>query len=88
MSVPAPSPREWELAHAKWEQLTPVRDLYAEKFLWIVARTATYASALAYMKLWFEIIGLNAGPIVPPVAQPSPGMREELTAELQALGIA
>ncbi len=78
---------QWEGAYAKWDELAPVRDLYGDKFLWIVARTATYASPLAYMKLWFEAIGLNAGPIRPPVEQPTAAQREELFGLLQDMGI-
>lgn len=78
---------KWDEAYAKWDALSPVRDLYGDKFLWIVARTATYASPLAYMKLWFEAIGLNAGPIRPPVEQPTAAQREELFGLLQDMGI-
>lgn len=79
---------KWEEAHAAWEKLAAVRDLYAEKFLWHAARTATYSGALANMKVWFEAIGLKAGPIMPPVAPINPATREELIGLIKATGAA
>lgn len=76
-----------EQAREVSEQLADVRRYYAEKFLWVVKETATYASALANMKVWYEAIGLNAGPIVPPVDQPTQAQRDEIFADLERMGI-
>jgi len=79
---------KWEEARAVWMQLDDVRELYADNFLWHAIRTATYSGALANMKIWYEAIGLKAGPIMPPVKGIDPAKREQLVAEIKALGAA
>jgi 4-hydroxy-tetrahydrodipicolinate synthase len=79
---------QWEAARAKWAALAPVRQYYEDLFIWDIARTATYASALAAMKTWYEAIGLKAGPILPPVQNVSPQRAQEITARLIELGVA
>ena len=78
---------EWQEAYAKWEQLSPVREYYNDLFIWDIAKTFTYASALANMKIWFEEIGLNAGPVLPPVEQATSQRREEIRGNLRNLGV-
>ncbi len=78
---------QWEEAYAKWDALTPIREYYNDVFLWDIAKTATYASALANMKIWFEAIGLKAGPILPPVEQPTEQRKIEIFENLEALGV-
>ena len=78
---------KWAEAYAKSEELAPVRDLYNDVFIWEVINTFTYASALAGMKAWFEAIGLEAGPIRPPVEQCSPELKERITSGLKSLGV-
>jgi len=68
------------------EKLEPVRSLYDEVFIWEVARTFTYASALAYLKVWYETIGLKAGPMLPPVEDISPEKKEWLKGEIKKVG--
>lgn len=79
---------KWEEARTKWEGLHDVREFYHDNFVWDIARTATYASALANIKAWYEAIGLKAGPILPPVADVTQQKREEIKARLIELGIA
>lgn len=79
---------KWEEARTKWEGLHDVREFYHDNFVWDIARTATYASALANIKAWYEAIGLKAGPILPPVADVTQQKREEIKARLVELGIA
>jgi len=79
---------QWEAAYAKWIALQPVREYYEDLFVWDIARTATYASALAAMKAWYEAIGLKAGPILPPVEQVSAERAEKIAQHLQDLGVA
>ncbi|QOT74323.1 dihydrodipicolinate synthase family protein (plasmid) [Sphingobium fuliginis] len=79
---------KWEEARTKWEGLHDVREYYHDQFVWDIARTATYASALANIKAWYEAIGLKAGPILPPVADVTPQKKEEIRAKLIELGIA
>lgn len=78
----------WEDAYAKWSELAPVREFYHDLFLWEVVKTATYASALASMKAWFEAIGLNAGPIMPPIAPVQDKLRKEIRDKLVDMGVA
>jgi 4-hydroxy-tetrahydrodipicolinate synthase len=79
---------KWEEARAASDQLSEVREFYHDNFLWDIARTATYASALANVKAWYEAIGLKAGPILPPVADVTPEKKEQIRAKLVELGIA
>lgn len=79
---------KWEEAHAKWAELQPVRQYYEDLFLWEIARTATYASALGAMKAWYKAIGLKAGPITPPVRNLAPERAEEIAAHLRKIGVA
>lgn len=78
---------KWEEARVKWDGLHDVREYYNDMFVWDIARTATYASALANIKAWYEAIGLKAGPILPPVADVTPQKKAEIQAKLIELGI-
>ncbi|HAC33496.1 MAG TPA: dihydrodipicolinate synthase family protein [Gammaproteobacteria bacterium] len=78
---------EHEKARAVSDQLADVREYYGDKFLWVVKETATYATALANMKVWFEAIGLKAGPILPPVDQPTQQQRDEIYSKLDEMGV-
>jgi 4-hydroxy-tetrahydrodipicolinate synthase len=78
---------KWEEAYQVSEQLADVRDFYGDVFLWDVVHTFTYASALASMKVWFEEIGLKAGPIRPPVAQASDELRQRIKSTLKELEV-
>ncbi|AKQ42908.1 dihydrodipicolinate synthetase [Aurantiacibacter atlanticus] len=79
---------KWEEARAASEGLNEVREFYHDNFLWDIARTATYASALANVKAWYEAIGLKAGPILPPVADVTQEKKEQISEQLKALGVA
>lgn len=78
---------QWEAAREKWAALAPIRQYYEDLFIWDIARTATYASALAAMKVWYEAIGLKSGPILPPVDPVPPDRAAEIKAHLQSLGV-
>ena len=78
---------EHEKARGISEQLTEIREYYGDKFLWVVKETATYATALTNMKVWYEAIGLKAGPILPPVDQPTLAQRDEIFGELERMGV-
>ena len=39
------------------------------------------------MKVWFEEIGLEAGPIRPPVAQATDELRQRIKSTLKELGV-
>ncbi|WP_273000689.1 hypothetical protein, partial [Hydrogenibacillus schlegelii] len=56
-------------------------------FIWEIARTSTYASALAMLKVWYEAIGLKAGPMLPPVRDVAFERKEWLRAKLQEVGV-
>ena len=79
---------KWEEARAVSDKLDPVRQFYDDVFLWTVAQTATYASALASIKVWFDTIGLHGGRIMPPVREASPEFRERIRSRLYELGVA
>ena len=78
---------KWDEAFQKSAELEPIRTLYNDVFIWEVINTFTYASALASMKAWFEAIGLEAGPIRPPIEQCSGELRERIQSELKTLGV-
>ncbi|MBL4622155.1 MAG: dihydrodipicolinate synthase family protein [Immundisolibacteraceae bacterium] len=78
---------KWEEAYQASIQLNDIRDFYGDVFLWDVVHTFTYASALASMKCWFEEIGLEAGPIRPPVSQASDELRQRIKTTLKELGV-
>lgn len=78
---------DWTKAYETNAKLEPVRELYGDLFLWEVARTATYASALANMKAWFEVIGLNAGRMIPPVREAGPETKDYIEGKLKELNV-
>ena len=78
---------QWEAAYEKWQALAPVREFYEDIFLWEIARTATYASALASLKVWYEVIGLKAGPMLPPVQDLPRDRAEWVAGQLKKLGV-
>lgn len=78
----------WEDARTAWEGLHDVREFYHDLFIWEIAKSATYAGALGNIKAWYEAIGLKAGPILPPVAEPSAQRKEEIAARLREIGVA
>jgi len=78
---------KWEEARAVSDKLNPVRDFYGDVFLWTVVQTATYASALAGIKVWFEELGLNAGRIMPPVREASDEFKDKIRSKLRELGV-
>lgn len=79
---------KWEAARAKSEELLAVRTLYEDLLIWQIARTGTYAAALAQLKVWYGAIGLKSGPAMPPVRSASPEQAEQLVAQLKSLGVA
>jgi 4-hydroxy-tetrahydrodipicolinate synthase len=79
---------KWEEAYAIWDQLNPFREFLANMVMAQIARTASYAPTVSSIKVWFETIGLKAGPVVPPVRNLSAGQKEELKAQILKLGVA
>jgi 4-hydroxy-tetrahydrodipicolinate synthase len=78
---------KWEEAYQKWEELEPARDLLDQVMFIPTFSTFTYASTLAMMKVWYETIGLAAGPVRPPVRQVPPEKKEWLQGELKKVGV-
>jgi 4-hydroxy-tetrahydrodipicolinate synthase len=64
--------------------LQPLRDLHAK---WIMGYWKAGRMPLSEMKAWQELIGMNGGPVRPPVIPISDTAREELAADLAATGI-
>ena len=78
---------QWEAAQKKSDELRPVGNFYDDIFLWEIAKTATYASALASLKVWYEELGLKAGALLPPVRDVTPARKEWIKSELKRLGV-
>lgn len=77
-----------EEAEPLFQALEPVRAVYREVLLERIARTASYVAAHPYLKAWFEILGLAAGPTRPPVrARIAPEEREALERRLREVGV-
>ncbi len=79
---------EFEEARTKWEGLNDVREFYHDLFIWEIARTATYAGALANLKAWYEAIGLKAGKIMPPVRDIDDNAKQKIHDKLKQIGVA
>jgi len=77
----------WEEARVKWDLLNPIRDFFADIFLWPLMRTGAYAGALGDMKVISGLIGLKAGPMLPPMPLVSGQRKEEIAARLKELGV-
>jgi 4-hydroxy-tetrahydrodipicolinate synthase len=53
-----------------------------------IARTASYASTVAGIKVWFETIGLKGGPVIPPIQNLTAAQKDELKAQILKTGVA
>jgi 4-hydroxy-tetrahydrodipicolinate synthase len=78
---------DFAAAYPLSEKLEPARSLYDEVFLWEIARSFTYASALAYLKTWYEAIGLKAGSILPPKKNLSEEQKEKVKEAVRKIGV-
>lgn len=77
----------WEQAHAEWESLRPIWYLYEEEFMLPLTRTASYAGLISVIKTWHEALGLNAGPMIPPVRNIAPEAKARIIGRIQELGL-
>jgi 4-hydroxy-tetrahydrodipicolinate synthase len=64
--------------------LQPIRELHAK---WIMGYWRAGRMPLAEMKAWQELIGMNGGPVRPPVLPIIDAARNELAADLAATGL-
>ena len=78
---------QWDEAYAKWDALSPVRDLLDDIMLGPISKTFTYATTLGNAKAWYDAMGLAAGPLRSPMRQVTPEKREWLTAKMQEYGV-
>ena len=78
---------KFEEARRKWLEVRAAGALFEEIMVTWIINTGSYASAIPYMKAWFEMIGLKAGAILPPVKPISGENREWLRGKLQEAGI-
>jgi 4-hydroxy-tetrahydrodipicolinate synthase len=78
---------KWEEARAVSVQLDPVREFLGEILLWEIVRTATYAAAVASVKVWFEALGFKAGGMIPPVKPVSDERADYIRAKVKELGL-
>ncbi|RDH74402.1 dihydrodipicolinate synthase family protein [Mycolicibacterium moriokaense] len=66
-------------------KLDAIRQVYEEVLIGRIAATGSYVAAMPYLKAWFELLGLRAGPVRPPVkARLSAPEREVLQEKLTA----
>lgn len=78
---------KFDEAREKWLLVRPASEIFEELMITWVIKTASYAAAIAYMKTWFELIGLKAGPVLPPVKNIDGPGREWLKGKLRDAGI-
>ena len=68
--------------------LDPVRSMYEEILISRIAQTGSYVGAMPYLKAWFELIGVRAGPVRPPVRSwITEEERADLEGRLRAAGV-
>lgn len=78
---------DWAAATEAWRGLTDVRRYFEDEFLWTVANTFTYAGALSTLKIWYEEIGLKAGPVMPPLKNPPAERRQVIADKLNSMQV-
>lgn len=78
---------DFEAAREKWLLVRDAGALFEEIMVTRIINTGSYASAIPYMKAWFEMIGLKAGTILPPVKPLTDENREWLKSKLINAGI-
>jgi 4-hydroxy-tetrahydrodipicolinate synthase len=64
-----------------------VSNFVEDTTVWQVALTASYASAFAMLKPWYDAMGLNGGYTLAPVKDVTDEERETLVAKLKSLGV-
>lgn len=78
---------DWDTAYTEWKSLRPIWHLYEDEFMMPLARSASYASLMAVIKTWCEALGLRGGPMLPPVRDLPPEVRERIIGRVQDLGL-
>jgi 4-hydroxy-tetrahydrodipicolinate synthase len=78
---------DFDAAREEWLLVRAPSAIFEEIMLTWVIKTGSYATAIAYMKAWFEMVGLKAGTILPPVEPLSGERREWLQAKLMDAGV-
>ena len=76
-----------EESYEKWKSIRNVSDFVEDQTVWHVAQTASYASAFALLKPWYDAMGLNGGYTLAPVNDVTPERREWLLDKLKGLGV-
>jgi len=74
-------------ARERWKALRPVSLLNDELNAGIRGRNASYAGAIAWLKAWYEAIGLRGGRTLPPIHDLSDADRKMLRDRLAQLGV-
>jgi 4-hydroxy-tetrahydrodipicolinate synthase len=78
---------DFDAAREKWLLVRAPSALFEEIMVTWVINTGSYASAIPYMKAWFEAVGLKAGTILPPVHPITDERREWLHGRLREAGV-
>jgi 4-hydroxy-tetrahydrodipicolinate synthase len=74
-------------ARERWKALRPVANLNDDLNAGNRINNASYAASIAWLKAWFEAIGLRGGRTLPPLHDISDADRKMLTDRLQQLGV-
>ncbi|MGQ0482387.1 MAG: dihydrodipicolinate synthase family protein [Pseudonocardia sp.] len=70
------------------ETLNPARDIYERVLMGQIVKSTSYASSITYLKAWFELVGLKAGPVRPPIPARLPAAElDEMQGQLADAGV-
>jgi len=75
-------------ARERWKALRPISALNDDLTATARINSASYASTIAALKAWFEVIGLSGGRVLPPVRDLEETDRKVLRDRLEQLGVA
>jgi 4-hydroxy-tetrahydrodipicolinate synthase len=74
-------------ARERWKALRPVSIFNEDLTAGNRINNASYAASIAWLKAWFEAIGLRGGRMLPPIHDISDSDRKMLTERLEQLGV-
>lgn len=78
---------DYVAARERWKALRPVSNFNDELNAGNRINNASYAASIAWLKAWYEAIGLRGGRVLPPIHDISDSDRKMLTDRLEQLGV-